>query len=143
MTPRIIRVSHVIGASANEIFELLASPAHHSLLDGGTTVVGVKKGPERLFLGAKFQMSMKMAMRYSTTNVVVVFEENRAIAWHHWSKLLWRYDLDEIAGGTRVTESFDYDRPWGRLIELLGWPARNQTSMAATLSRLDELLRRT
>ena len=71
-----------------------------------------RKAPARLSLGATFTMRMKMGVRYETRNVVVDFEENRSIAWHHVARFVWRYDLEQIAGGTQVTESFTYDKPW-------------------------------
>ena len=36
------------------------------------------------------------------------FEENRRIAWAHVGGHRWRYELEEVDGGTRVTESFDW-----------------------------------
>jgi hypothetical protein len=74
---------------------------------------------------------------YRVTNKVVAFEEDRCIAWHHFAQFTWRYDLDEVEGGTRVTESFDYAKPWGFLIEPLRWPERNRHNMEATLERLE------
>jgi hypothetical protein len=87
-------------------------------------------------------MQMHNKLPYVTTNKVVAFEENRTIAWCHAAKFVWRYDLEPIDGGTRVTESFDYNRPWGFVLDLLGWPAKNQVAMEATLARLDEVLTR-
>jgi len=45
-----------------------------------------------------------------TRNRVVEFEENRRIAWHHFAQFVWRYELEEVEGGTMVTESFNYDK---------------------------------
>lgn len=84
-------------------------------------------------------MKMKVGLAYFTRNVVVDFEEIRSIAWHHFSRFVWRYDLEEIPGGTLVTESFTYDKPWALLIIGLGFPERNRRAMAASLERLELL----
>jgi uncharacterized protein YndB with AHSA1/START domain len=137
---RMITVTRFIAAPPAKIFDLLASPREHVRLDGSGSVVGVKKGPERLFLGAKFSMAMKMGARYSTTNKVVAFEENRAIAWHHLAQFVWRYDLKEENGGTSVTESFNYDKPWAFAIIRTGFLERNRAAMEATLARIDSIV---
>jgi len=82
-------------------------------------------------------MHMKMGFGYVTRNRVVAFEENRCIAWHHFALFVWRYDLEEVDGGTMVTESFDYERPWAFAIIALGFPERNRRGMEGTLERLE------
>jgi uncharacterized protein YndB with AHSA1/START domain len=139
-SPRTISVTRFIAAPPATIFDLLADPRKHSLFDGSDTVTGVKKAPVRLALGSTFSMDMKMKLGYVTRNHVVVFEENRAIAWHHFARFIWRYDLHEVEGGTNVTESFDYNRPWGFAIEPLKFPQRNRVAMEASLQRLDSIV---
>ena len=138
---RIVSVERVIHAPPSKIFDILANPYRHHEIDGSGTVVEPKAGtPERLFLGATFAMNMKVKASYPTTNHIVEFEENHVIAWHHVAQFVWRYQLDEVADGTLVRESFDYRKPWGLLILPLGWPAKNKTSMEQTLSRLAEIV---
>jgi uncharacterized protein YndB with AHSA1/START domain len=139
-SPRTICVTRFIAAPPETIFNLLADPRKHSLFDGSDTVTGVKDAPARLALGSTFSMDMKMKLGYVTRNRVVVFDENRSIAWHHIARFIWRYDLDEVEGGTNVTESFDYNRPWGFAIELLRFPQRNRVAMEATLARLEAIV---
>jgi uncharacterized protein YndB with AHSA1/START domain len=134
---RSISVSRLIHAPASRIFELLADPRQHVLLDGSGSVSSVKRAPERLALGSTFSMHMKMGLGYVTRNRVVDFEENRSIAWHHFAPFIWRYDLEEVDGGTRVTESFNYERPWAFAIIALGFPERNRRGMEGTLERLE------
>ena len=74
---RSISVSRLIHAPASRIFDLLADPRQHVLLDGSGSVSSVKSAPERLALGSTFSMHMKMGLGYVTRNRVVVFEENR------------------------------------------------------------------
>jgi len=137
---RVVSASRVIAAPASVIFDLLANPRRHHEIDGSGTVQQVVEGPDRLSLGATFTMGMKMGVGYKTVNRVVVFEENRAIAWHHPSKFIWRYDLEPADGGTTVTESFDYSKPWGWVIVALGWPEKNRRAMEATLVRLEQVV---
>lgn len=132
-----VSASRIIAAPANVIFDLLANPHQHVLLDGSGTVKGVKSGPDRLSLGATFSMAMKIKANYTTKNVVTVFEPNKAIAWHHAAKFTWRYDLEEVPEGTKVTESFSYGGPRGFIIGHTSFPRKNQAAMVATLERLD------
>ncbi len=60
-------------------------------------------------LGSKFTIAMKAyGFPYRVTSKVVEYEENRLIAWSHFIKNRWRYELEPVEGGTRVTESADY-----------------------------------
>jgi hypothetical protein len=78
---------------------------------------------------------------YRITNTVVEFEENRLIAWHHFGKHRWRYELQptEVDGApaTEVTESFDWSTAvFPKGIELMGYPKQHEKNIAATLERL-------
>jgi hypothetical protein len=53
---------------------------------------------------------------------------------------VWRYDLDEVPGGTRVTESFTYDSLARLAVIAMGFPERNRRAMEATLERLEALV---
>jgi uncharacterized protein YndB with AHSA1/START domain len=139
-SPRRISVTRFMAAPPATIFDLLADPRRHPLFDGSGTVAGVKEAPVRLALGSTFSMDMKMKLGYVTRNRVVVFDENRSIAWHHFARFIWRYDLEAVEGGTMVTESFDYNRPWGFTIELMNFPQRNRVAMEATLQRLEAIV---
>ncbi|MEM7324710.1 MAG: SRPBCC family protein [Actinomycetota bacterium] len=143
MSERIVSATRDIDASAAEIFELLADPGKHHLFDGSDTVVaGDPKNPERLALGDRFGMSMKLGVPYRMTSEVVEFEEDRVIAWRHIGHHVWRYELEPLsATSTRVTESFN----WGvarfpPVYEWVGYPARHEKNMAQTLERLDAVL---
>ena len=139
---RVVSAERVIDAPAEKIFDLLADPAAHQRFDGSDTVVsGHADNPDRLSLGARFGMSMKMGVPYRITNEVVEFEDNRRIAWRHFAQHIWRYELEPTDGGTRVTESFD----WGSsrfppFYEWMGYPARHETNMARTLERLASIV---
>jgi uncharacterized protein YndB with AHSA1/START domain len=134
---RSVSVSRMIHAPASRIFDLLADARQHVLLDGSGSVSSVKHAPERLSLGSTFSMHMKMGRGYVTRNRVVEFEENRRIAWHHFARFIWRYELEAVEGGTMVTESFNYDQPWAFVIIAMGFPERNRSAMEGTLERLE------
>ena len=61
-----------ISASAAKIFEYLADPYAHAYFDGSGTVNKALRAPERLNLGAKFGMGMKIFIPYKITNTVVI-----------------------------------------------------------------------
>ena len=140
MATRIVSATRTIAAPAEKIFDVLADPSQHPLIDGSGSVTASKDNPARLSLGAKFSMDMKVGMSYVTKNTVSEFEDGRVIAWHHFAQFVWRYELTEVEGGTEVTESFDYSKPWGVTLEPFGIPAKNQASMVKTLERLDRLV---
>jgi hypothetical protein len=99
----------VIDAPASKIFDLLANPRMHPVLDGSGMVRGVLRGPARLGPGAKFVMSMKMGfVPYFVPNTVVEFRDAEVIAWATVSGQIWRYELRAIdANTTEVTEWSD------------------------------------
>ena len=137
---RSVSASRIINASPAVIFDLLADPSQHPRLDGSGTVVKVRDAPKRLSLGATFAMDMKAGFSYFTRNKVVAFEEYKCIAWHHWARFVWRYDLEEVPGGTKVTESFRYDKPWAFLIIVMGLPEKNRLAMEKTLERIEAIV---
>jgi hypothetical protein len=142
MAEQVVSVSRVIQASPEVIFDLLADPSRHSEIDGSGMVQNARGESQRLELGSKFGMDMKMGLLpYRIENTVVEFDENRLIAWQHMGKHRWRYELEpvEADGGvaTKVTESFDWSTArWPKGIELMGYPKKHRPSMEATLERL-------
>ncbi len=140
MTERVISESIDVDAPPAVVFAILADPRQHSRIDGSGSLGELLRGPERLSKGATFGMDMKMfGMPYKIRNTVVEFEEDRRIAWRHFGGHRWRYVLEPVGTGTRVTESFDYSRyaTMPRLvIELLGFPKKNRAGIAATLVKL-------
>jgi len=133
----------IINAPASTIFDVLANPSSHKLFDGSQTIQNSVSGPERLFLGAKFSMDMKIKIPYRIKNTVVAFEENKKISWCHLMKWTWSYELAELGNGsTQVTESFDaiaipgYSARW---LKITGAIAHNPKWMAKSLVRLKTL----
>ena len=134
---RSVSRSAVVAAPPAEVFALLADPRRHAEIDGSGTVKGLVQGPERLSLGDRFGMRMRLGVPYVISNEVVELEPDRRIAWRHVGHHVWRYELEPVDGGTRVTETFDWAHARSPLaLELLGIPARNARSIDATLERL-------
>jgi Polyketide cyclase / dehydrase and lipid transport len=142
---RIVRRTIQVAAEPQAIFDLLANPASHALLDGsGTVRKSVEDRPDRLRLGSRFSMSMMFGVPYRISNEVVEFDEPTSIAWRHVGGHVWRYRLHRVEPGSgiaapsaEVTEEFDWSpsrAPWA--LELLRVPARNARSIEATLDRL-------
>lgn len=138
MSDRVVSASRVVPASPEDVFALLADPARHAEIDGSDMVQQVRGESGRLRMGSKFGMDMKFGfLPYRITNEVVEFEENRLIAWQHFGKHRWRYELEPVEGGTEVTESFDWSTAISpKVIELMGYPKQHEANIEATLDRL-------
>jgi Polyketide cyclase / dehydrase and lipid transport len=146
----IISQSREIPAPAAAVFELLARPERHSLIDGSGSVRGARAGgPDRLFLGASFGMNMRIGLPYRILNEVVEFDEGSRIAWRHFAGHVWRYILEPLPAGadtsrpaTMLTEQFDPTHAGSPLtLKLLGFRRRNERSIQRTLDRIAELAR--
>jgi uncharacterized protein YndB with AHSA1/START domain len=138
---RVVRRSAVVNATPQQIFDLLANPSEHTTFDGsGTVRRTVDDSPDRLALGSRFGMKMRMGVPYKMTNEVVEFEEPRLIAWRHLGGHVWRYRLREVDGGTEITEEFDW-RPSKTpiLLKVMKSADQNARAIEGTLDRFAEL----
>ncbi len=153
----VFTVERTIRASPEAIFDVLADPSQHALIDGSgmlqPTAAGSGTGPQstRLALGVTFGMNMKLGISYQTANTVVEFEENRRIAWQTGPKgklepyvagRIWRYELEPVAEGTLVRESWDIRTDHQRALLRLGdiYAKKTRRDMELTLARLDTLV---
>ncbi|MGH9015855.1 MAG: SRPBCC family protein [Acidimicrobiia bacterium] len=147
-----VSVERLIAAPAARIFDVLADPTQHPVIDGSGMVREARaERPSRLSPGATFGMSMRMGVAYAMTNEVVQFDENRRIAWRprlarpaalarFTGGHVWRYELEPAAAGTRVRESYDWSKADAftrAYIVGSGWPRRAERAMVKTLERLD------
>src|SRR6478609_7004773 len=127
-----------IAVAPNRIFEVLATPALHSEIDGSGTVKRAQpRGPGRLGPGAEFGMDMKIRVNYRILNTVTEFEEGRRIAWRHFYGHVWRYLLEPATEsgvpGTLVTEQWDARAVRGRfLLRLAGYLRRHPANLEQT-----------
>jgi uncharacterized protein YndB with AHSA1/START domain len=152
MKDDVFTVERLIDASPEVIFDVLADPAKHTLIDGSGMLQEVNDSePNRLALGVTFGMGMKMGIRYSTVNTVVEFEENCRIAWQTGPKgklepyvagRIWRYELEPRGTRTLVRESWDISTDHQRVLLKLGdiYSKKTRRDMELTLARLDALV---
>jgi hypothetical protein len=135
---KVVSRSTIVPAPAQMIFDLLADPRRHSEIDGSGSVLSAQiNAPERLSLDATFGMQMKIGLSYKITNTVVEFEEGKTIAWRHFGGHIWRYILEPVDGGTKVTEQFDWNKSKSPLIlKLRKSPQDNAKSIEKTLENL-------
>lgn len=142
MKKRQVSATRTVAAPPEKVFELLADPSKHPLIDGSGTVLAAQDGgPERLSLGARFGMDMKMGAPYKILNTVVEFDENRLIAWRHFNGHRWRWQLKPLEdGSTEVTETFDWSTARiPLLIDLSFFPRKNKQAIDKTLDRMVKL----
>ncbi len=130
-----------VEASPAVVFDLLTDPARHSEFDGSGTLRGSLSAPERLRLGSRFGMRMRIGLPYTIRNTVVEFEQDRLIAWRHFNGHRWRYELEPSEAGTTVTETFDWSTArTARLLEMAKVPPRNARAVERTLERLRQVV---
>uniref|UniRef100_UPI00404ACF80 SRPBCC family protein n=1 Tax=Candidatus Planktophila sp. TaxID=2175601 RepID=UPI00404ACF80 len=130
----------VINVPAEKIFAILSNPHLHKEIDGTKTIQENISGPDKLVLGSKFGMKMRLGINYRIQNTVVEYEENSLIGWRHLGRWIWRYELVNIGPQmTQVTETFDASRApliskaWLSLRKAYPW---TQKAVAKTLVQL-------
>jgi uncharacterized protein YndB with AHSA1/START domain len=151
MEGQVVSVDRVIRAPASAIFAVVANADRHPEIDGSGSVVKTKPGtPETLTLGSNFGMSMRMGVPYSMSNTVVEFEPDHRIAWQtvfsgffgrYIGGRIWRYEFEEVPGGTKVTESWDISQDkQGFFLKRGKLPTATAEAMTKTLERLAQIV---
>ena len=150
MAEDVVTAERFIAAPPEKIFDLLADPTRHPEIDGSGTVRTAKEGSQRLGLGSRFGMSMKMGVPYSMVSEVIEFEENRRIAWQtrgpgaigkRAGGRIWRYELEPGDDGTLVRESWDIRQESALtkpLVRMSG--SKTKAIMEKTLARIAEIV---
>jgi len=142
VTDRTISDSITVAAPPAAVFAILADPRQHSRIDGSGSVGSVVAGPDRITrTGQAFTVRMRLfGVPYLIRNRVVEFEQDRLIAWRHFTANRWRYELTPTAdGGTTVTETFDMSRAGPAttaVVRAAKFPERNREGITGTLERL-------
>ncbi|MFE3289371.1 SRPBCC family protein [Rhodococcus sp. NPDC059234] len=139
----------VVAAAPADLFDQVADPRKHADLDGSGTVKSTVSGPQRLALGDKFSVDMRMfCLPYRITSVVTAFEPDRLIEWRHPFGHRWRWEFVDVTGEagerpqTEVTEVFDYSTsPIAKGLELGRFPGKNADGITATLLGLQRRYR--
>lgn len=143
-TEQQVSTSRIIAADPQALFDVVADPSLHHVIDGSGSVKGVRGGSRKLVLGDRFSTSMRIGVPYLITNKVVEYEDGRRIAWAHVGGWRWRYEFAPVDGGTEVTETFDWSTSKaGFYIKMMSWAPKNLASMERTLARLDAFVTNT
>jgi uncharacterized protein YndB with AHSA1/START domain len=148
--PEVETVERLIAAPPEAIFALIADPSRHPEIDGSGSVRQAKEPSQRVGLGDRFGMSMKIGLPYSMVNEVVEYEEDRRLAWQtrgpgpvgrHVGGRIWRYELEPRDGGTLVKESWDISQesPFTRPVVRRG-AAQARRNMEKTLERIEAVV---
>ncbi|MEJ7774961.1 MAG: SRPBCC family protein [Nocardioidaceae bacterium] len=139
MSRTVVSARTTVAAPPEVVFAIVADARQHQRIDGSGTLRGTLSAPDRLLLGAEFRTDMRWVTPYRMTNKVVEFDEGRLIAWRHIGRHRWRYELEPVAGGTLVTETWDataYSSAAHLFFGLFRFPQRNLRSIEGTLVRL-------
>lgn len=141
--PKIKSARIIIEARPDYIFSILCDPRRHLEFDGTSTITASISGPTELVLGSKFGMKMHLGIDYRILNTVVEYKKNELIAWRHFGRWRWRYELADLGDGkTQVTETFDGSyapeaaQLWLNFRKAYPW---TQLAVAKSLVRLKEL----
>ena len=151
MAATIKSASRIIPVPAQRLFDIVADPSQHPAFDGSGTVKASPAPSAKVGLGDEFGMSMHMYIPYKMVNEVVEYEEGRRFAWtpgldgpdivgRFIGPVIWRYEFEEVEGGTLVTETWDPTRSKQRRIYgLVGMEKQVGPNMERTLERLEAL----
>ncbi len=132
-----VSATGIVPAPPEVVFEFLRQPSNHATLSGDGTVKGVSSGDDALELGSKFGMKMKVGVPYRVSSKVVEFEDDRLIAWCHFGGHRWRWQLEPVDGGTKVTETFDMSTAkFPPALKLAGYPKRHEDNVAGSVRNL-------
>lgn len=154
-----VSVSRRIEAPAEKLFDFLARPANHPLIDG-SGMLRESSGGVIGGVGDVFTMTMHNDEMgdYEIANHVVEYEPGRRIGWEPVLKAAsrpedqagigdridyrWSYELTPLdPASTLVTESYDCSRAPEWLRTAVKGGTRWTGTMTATLARLDALTR--
>lgn len=156
--PGTTSAERMIDAPAGRLFEILARPANHPLIDGSGMLRAARSGAALSGVGDVFTMSMHNDEMgdYEMANHVVVLDPGRHIVWepvlssasrpedvpdvgesaHH----RWGFELTPAGPrSTMVAETFDCSRSPAWLQKAVKGGERWREAMDATLEKLEEL----
>jgi hypothetical protein len=151
-----VSANATIEASTEAVFAVLADPSAHAAIDGTGWVCEALDRERITAAGQVFRMAMHHEGHpdkdYEIANLVVVFDEPRAVGWTPGTESaatrelsfggwIWRYDL-EAAGPARtaVTLTYDWSAVPAHIREYLDFPPFPPDHLANSLQHLSELV---
>lgn len=145
--PNVIAAETTLRASSADVYALVANPARHAELDGGTTVRGLHEGKDaEMKEGDTFSQNMVMGIPYTLPMKVTRAEKNSAVTWLHPGKHTWSWDIIDNEDGTvTVRETFDArgsviaGLPVYKIYHLAGSFKTNRKNIALTLANLHRI----
>ena len=133
-----VSATGVIDASPSDVFDFIRRPANHAEISGDHSVRGTVKGPELLGPDSRFGMKMKVGVPYRMKSRVVEFDEDRVLAWCHFSGHRWRWELQPTGDGqTQLTETFDLSTakiPF--MLRRMGYPKGHLSNVANSIANV-------
>jgi hypothetical protein len=133
-----VSATAIVDASPEAVFDFLRRPANHATISGDRTVQGAVSGPERLSLGDSFGMRMRWGMPYRIRSTVVEFEPGRRIAWCHFGRHRWRWEVEpEGEAKSRLTETFDMSTArFPPALRAMGYPRGHGKNVATSVGNV-------
>lgn len=132
-----------VQASVDQLWPMAVNPHRHHELDGSDSLSSKVSGPEVLTEGDTFNIWMRrLGIPYTLKMRVLIADPHHEIAWQHPAKHVWHWVFEPAdAGGTWVTETFDYRAVSPLTLRL--WKAagifdRNASDIRSTLQRLQD-----
>lgn len=133
-----VSATGVIDASPSDVFDFIRRPANHAEISGDHSVRGTVKGPELLGPDSRFGMKMKVGVPYRMKSRVVEFDDDRVLAWCHFSGHRWRWELQPTGNGqTQLTETFDLSTakiPF--MLRRMGYPKGHLSNVANSIANV-------
>lgn len=153
MTEQLISAT-TVNAPAQTVFDVLADPSTHEVIDGTGWVRQSLDGKRVTETGQVFRMAMYHDNLpdndYEMANRVEVFDPPRAIAWQpgqgpgdanlEFGGWFWRYDLTPVGPDvTEVTLTYDWSAVPQQTREHIGFPPFEAQHLENSLKHLAEL----
>lgn len=138
----VICAETTLKARAEDVYALVANPARHPELDGGTNIRSLRKGKDAEFkVGDTFSLNMVLGIPYTLTMEVTRAEKNEGVTWLHPGKHTWSWDITDNEDGTlTVRETFDArTSPAAKIYHLNGAFSRNRKNIALSLANLHRI----
>ncbi len=139
-----VSASAEVDAPAADVFDWLARPDNHVLLDGsGNVKAPLRKGRRLTAVGQGFTMRMHWFVPYVVRSKVSEFVEGERIAWNHFAQHRWRWEVTNLEDGrSRVTETFDATRaPAREKYTALGYPESYVAVLEKSVAKVAEHFR--